>query len=75
MRLKVVIDTNILVSYFINARTDYMTKWIIDHDVTVYTSGHLANEIEEVLNRPKFKTNFLFLSVISSACTCKYVKE
>ena len=60
MPLKVVIDTNIWVSYFINARTDYLVKWIIDHDVSVYTSEHLANEIKEVLNRPKFKSQFPF---------------
>jgi uncharacterized protein len=60
MPLKIVIDTNIWVSYFINSRADYLARWIIDHDVTIYTSEHLANEIEEVLNRPKFKKQFSF---------------
>lgn len=60
MPLKVVIDTNIWVSYFINARTDYLVKWIIDHDIAVYTSDYLAREIEEVLNRPKFKKTISF---------------
>ena len=26
---------NIWISYFINSRTDYLVRWIIDHDVTV----------------------------------------
>jgi putative PIN family toxin of toxin-antitoxin system len=55
MPLKIVIDTNVWVSYFINARADYLIRWIIDHDISIYTSSQLANEIGEVLNRPKFK--------------------
>jgi putative PIN family toxin of toxin-antitoxin system len=58
MPLKIVLDTNVWVSYFINARTDYLVKWIIDHDVTIFTSDQLANEIKDVLNRPKFKKQF-----------------
>ncbi len=60
MPLKVVLDTNIWVSYFINARTDYLVKWIIDHDIIIYTSDELSDEIEEVLSRPKFKKQFPF---------------
>ncbi len=60
MPLKVVLDTNIWVSYFINARTDYLVKWIIERDINIYTSNQLAGEIEEVLNRPKFKKQFPF---------------
>ena len=60
MPLKVVIDTNIWVSYFINARTDYLIGWIIDHPIEIYTSASLVDEIEEVLSRPKFKKQFYF---------------
>jgi len=60
MPLKIVLDTNIWVSYFINARTDYLVGWIIDHDVTLYTSEELIIELEEVLKRPKFKKQFPF---------------
>ncbi|MES1225874.1 MAG: putative toxin-antitoxin system toxin component, PIN family [Bacteroidota bacterium] len=55
MPLKVVIDTNVWVSYFINARTDYLIGWIIDHPIEIYTSSELADEIGKVLVRPKFK--------------------
>ena len=41
MPLNIVLDTNIWVSYFINARTDYLIKWILNHDVGVYTSEEL----------------------------------
>jgi uncharacterized protein len=57
---KIVIDTNVWVSYFINGRADYLIEWIIDHSVEVYTSADLAEEIEEVLARPKFKKQFPF---------------
>ena len=60
MSHKIVIDTNIWVSYFINARTDYLIGWIADHPVDVYTSDELSDEIEEVLARPKFKKQFPF---------------
>ena len=60
MPLKVVIDTNIWISYFINARSDYLVSWIIDHPVEIYTSAVLVDEIEEVLLRPKFKKEFPF---------------
>jgi len=52
MSPKIVFDTNIWVSYFINARTDYLVGWIIDHAVEIYTSDELVDEIEEVLSRP-----------------------
>ncbi|MDP4262851.1 MAG: putative toxin-antitoxin system toxin component, PIN family [Bacteroidota bacterium] len=57
---KIVIDTNIWVSYFINARADYLVSWIIDHPVEIYTSDELVDEIEEVLLRPEFKKQFPF---------------
>ncbi|MFI5188620.1 MAG: putative toxin-antitoxin system toxin component, PIN family [Chitinophagales bacterium] len=60
MPLKIVIDTNIWVSYFINARADYLIKWVTDRSLIVYTSNELAEELEEVLSRPKFKKQFPF---------------
>lgn len=60
MLFKVVIDTNIWISYFINARTDYLVSWIMDHHVEVYTSVEITDEIKEVLSRPKFKKQLSF---------------
>lgn len=57
---KIVIDTNIWVSYFISARAGYLIEWIVDHPVDVYTSDELSDEIREVLARPKFKKQFPF---------------
>jgi uncharacterized protein len=58
MPFKIVIDTNIWVSYFINARADYLIQWLIDHPIEVYSSQELVDEIEDVLARPKFKKQF-----------------
>ena len=72
MPLNIVLDTNIWVSYFINARTDYLVKWILNHDVVVYTSDKLINELDEVLRRPKFKTPFPiydFIELHKKVCT------
>src|SRR6266496_6336057 len=60
MPLRIVIDTNIWVSYFINARADYLVGWITDHDIDVYTYPEIIEEIQEVLARPKFKKQFPF---------------
>ncbi len=54
MLRNVVLDSNI----WINARTDYLVEWILDHDITVFTSNELIEELDEVLRRPKFKTPF-----------------
>ena len=74
MPLKVIIDTNIWVSYFINARADYLAGWIIDHPVEIYSSPDLAEEIEEVLSRPKFSKQIYFpiqdfIRLHKQACT------
>src|SRR6266498_3298408 len=60
MPVKAVLDTNIWVSYFINARADYLIKWIVNNPIIVFTSQELMDEIEEVLGRPKFKKQFPF---------------
>ncbi|MEO6329503.1 MAG: putative toxin-antitoxin system toxin component, PIN family [Ginsengibacter sp.] len=58
MPRKIIIDTNVWISYFINARADYLVNWIIENDITVFTSGKLVTEIKDVLSRPKFKKQF-----------------
>ena len=50
MHAKAVIDSNVWVSYFINNRINYLIKWLLYHDVEVFVSDELLNELEEVLN-------------------------
>ena len=54
---KVVIDTNIWISYFRNNRLDEIARLILDNDLRVLTSPYLVTELETVLQKPKFKTN------------------
>ncbi|HYV93273.1 MAG TPA: putative toxin-antitoxin system toxin component, PIN family [Chitinophagales bacterium] len=54
MPSKVVVDTNVWVSYFINDRINYLIKWLLDRDIEVFISDELISEVNEVLHRPKF---------------------
>ncbi len=51
---RIVLDTNIWVSYFIGKKTLELTELILDNDLEVLTSETLIKELNEVLNRPKF---------------------
>ncbi|MEO5675221.1 MAG: putative toxin-antitoxin system toxin component, PIN family [Chitinophagales bacterium] len=81
MPAKAVIDTNVWVSYFINVRINYLIKWLLDHDVEVFVSGELINEVEEVLQRPKFTHRksrsdiFDFIELLQQVCTNRKVKS
>ena len=50
-----ILDSNIWISYVITKRLQKLVSIIIDHQLTVLTSHHLAEEIAGVLARPKFK--------------------
>jgi hypothetical protein len=54
MPVKVVVDTNVWVSYFINNRIYYLVKWLLNNHIEVFTSDELISEVFEVLHRPKF---------------------
>lgn len=51
---KIVLDTNIWVSYFIKARFDDLVNLIVDNELIVLTSVELIIELREVLGRKKF---------------------
>lgn len=53
---RIVIDTNIWVSYFINKRFEELAKLILDKNITVFSTAELLEELKEVLLRPKFNT-------------------
>jgi uncharacterized protein len=56
MSVKVVIDSNVWISYFINERINYLTKWFLNESVEIFISDELIKEIVEVLQRPKFRS-------------------
>ncbi|GAB4495192.1 MAG: hypothetical protein OHK0019_23530 [Saprospiraceae bacterium] len=52
---RIVFDANIWLSYFINNRTEEITRLILFNDLTVLSSPYLIAELEDVLKRPKFE--------------------
>ncbi len=60
MPSKVVIDTNVWISYFISKRFIEITQLIIDSDYQVFTCDELIDEIIDVISRKKFKDRVTF---------------
>ncbi|MFP4095273.1 MAG: putative toxin-antitoxin system toxin component, PIN family [Cyclobacteriaceae bacterium] len=54
---KIVIDTNIWVSYFLGD-IDKLVRVIYEYNLEVFTTQQLIDEIEDVLQRPKLKKIF-----------------
>ena len=52
---KVVLDTNIWITYFIKGKEPELLELIFNNDLEVFTSNELQNELQEVLSRSKFK--------------------
>ncbi|SEJ50951.1 hypothetical protein SAMN05192553_104375 [Cyclobacterium xiamenense] len=51
---RIILDTNIWVSYIIGRKLDEITKLILDHNLIVFSCNELEEELEEVLSRDKF---------------------
>jgi uncharacterized protein len=56
--IRVVIDTNIWISFLIGKTISGLSEAIISDQVIVLFSNDLFSELIEVLNRPKFKKYF-----------------
>lgn len=52
---KVIFDTNIWISYTINAQISLLIDFLEENEITLFTCTALTNEFEEVLSRKKFK--------------------
>jgi len=50
---KLVIDTNVWISYFLGGKTTNLTKAILDFELEVFTNQQLIAELKDVLQRPK----------------------
>jgi len=55
MQNNYVLDVNIWVSVFISGKISILVQLIIEHNITIYVSNELLEELSEVLVRPKFK--------------------
>jgi uncharacterized protein len=63
--MKVVIDTNIWISYLLGSLLQGMDEKILSKEIKVVVSEEMLKEISEVSSRPKFKNIF----------TAKRIKE
>lgn len=55
---KIVIDTNLWVSYLLNRRQSLLGQLLLSESIDIVTSQSLTDELFEVLNRPKFNGRF-----------------
>lgn len=56
--MKVVIDTNIWISYLLGGLLNELDEWILSRKVKVVVSKEMLKELSEVISRPKFKSLF-----------------
>lgn len=56
--MRVVIDTNIWISYLLGGLLKELDEWILSGQIRVVVSEGLLKEFIEVINRPKFKNLF-----------------
>jgi len=56
--MKVVIDTNIWISYLLGKFLSDLDDWILAKEVRIVLSEKMLKEFSEVIKRPKFKTIF-----------------
>jgi hypothetical protein len=56
--MKVVIDTNIWISYLIGGLLNELDEWILSGKVKIVVSEQMLKELSEVIRRPKFKSIF-----------------
>ncbi len=55
MPARIILDTNIWVSYFIGRKFDEIALTILNHNLNVFSCMELENEVSDVLGRTKFK--------------------
>ena len=52
---RVVIDTNVYISYLINNKTFDLLSFFINHDITIYSSEEIWTEFFSVIKKKKHK--------------------
>lgn len=57
-KIRVIVDTNIWVSFLIGRRMSNLMKWLTGTDVQLIFSEELLHELHEVSKRPKFLKYF-----------------
>ena len=72
--MKVLFDTNLWISFMIGKRLSSLSEVLCQHDIQVYVSEQLLDEIRTVIARPKFdnliaeETRFNFFEMVYDVC-------
>ncbi len=90
-KLKIVIDTNLWISFLISNKLDSILEFFVNNEIVLLYSYQLINEIEKVVNRPKFvkyfdvevvnliynlfKNEGLNIEIKSNILTCRDTKD
>ena len=56
--MKVVIDTNIWISYLLGGLLNELDEWILSRKLKVAVSEEMLKELSDVISRPKFRSLF-----------------
>lgn len=72
--MKVLFDTNLWISFMIGKRLSSFADVLCNHDIQVYMSEQLLNEIQTVIARPKFnsiisiESRQAFIDMVDNIC-------
>lgn len=72
--MKIIIDTNLWVSFMIGKRLSSLSDVLCRHDVEIYVSEQQLTEIHDVIARPKFEkliskeTRYYFFEMVYDVC-------
>lgn len=72
--MKVLFDTNLWISFMIGKRLSSLADVLCNHDIQVYMSEQLLNEIQIVIARPKFnsiisiESRQAFIDMVDNIC-------
>ena len=72
--MKVLFDTNLWISFMIGKRLSSLADVLCRHDIQIYMSEQLLNEIRNVISRPKFdkliseETRYRFYEMVDDVC-------
>ncbi|MBR1520180.1 MAG: putative toxin-antitoxin system toxin component, PIN family [Bacteroidaceae bacterium] len=72
--MKVLFDTNLWISFMIGKRLSSLVDVLCRHDIQIYMSEQLLNEIKDVIARPKFdklisaETRYFFFEMVDDVC-------
>ena len=79
--MKILFDTNLWISFMIGRRLSSLREVLNRHDVDVYVSEPLLEEIRTVIERPKFdkiisqETRYFFFEMVYDVCQFTEITE